>query len=249
MSTSKEGTAVTTSVITLDEYAELINCASGAGITARELLDPAVTFDVLGVDSLGALGVVSELELRLGLDPDSGADGTSTPFELLLGINRRMVREGLVTEGHTEQSIVIGAAYDDVWRQTNDVAAWPRLFSEYASAEILETTDDTVTFRLTMHPDENGAVWSWVSQRTLDRASGTVRAHRVETGPFEFMDIVWTYRAVEGGTELRWVQDFRMKPQAPVDTAGMTARISTNSALQLALIRSRVEERSGLTTV
>lgn len=249
MSTSQEGTDVTTPVITLDEYADLINRASGAGITARELLDPAVTFEGLGVDSLGALGVVSELELRLDLEPDSAADGTRTPFELLHGINRRLVGEGLVTEGHTEQSIVIAAPYEEVWRQTNDVAAWPHLFSEYAQAEILETTGDTVTFRLSMHPDENGTVWSWVSQRTLDKESGTVRAHRVETGPFEFMDIVWTYHEVEGGTELRWVQDFRMKPQAPVDTAGMTARINTNSALQLALIRGRVQERAALTAV
>lgn len=249
MSTSQEGIDVTTSVITLNEYAELINRASGAGISAQQLLDPAVTFEELGVDSLGALGVVSELELRLGLDPDSGADGTRTPFELLLGINRRLVDEGIVQEGRTEQSIVIAAPYDEVWQQTNDVAAWPGLFSEYAQAEILETAGDTVTFRLVMHPDENGTVWSWVSQRTLDKESGTVRAHRVETGPFEFMNIVWTYRAVEGGTELRWVQDFRMKPQAPVDTAGMTARINTNSALQLALIRGRVQERAGLARV
>ncbi|MFI1864648.1 SRPBCC family protein [Streptomyces jumonjinensis] len=240
---------MTTSVITLDEYAELINRASGAGITSEELLDPAVAFEALGVDSLGGLGVVSELELRLGLEPDSGADGTKSPFELLLGINRRSVDAGLLQEGHTEQSIVIDASYDEVWHQTNDVAAWPELFSEYAKAEILETSGSTVTFRLSMHPDENGTVWSWVSERTTDRENGTVRAHRVETGPFEFMNIAWTYREVKGGTEMRWVQDFRMKPQAPVDTAAMTARITTNSTLQLALIRGRVQERARLAAV
>ncbi|MGP4088701.1 SRPBCC family protein [Streptomyces sp. KR55] len=151
-----------------------------------------------------------------------------------------------MTAGHTEQSIVIDAPYDEVWRQTNDVAAWPELFSEYAKAEILQSAENSVTFRLSMHPDENGTVWSWVSERTLDPETGTVRARRVETGPFEFMDIVWTYRKVEGGVEMRWVQDFAMKPQAPVDTETMTARISTNSSLQLALIRRRVEERARL---
>ncbi|MGW3729338.1 SRPBCC family protein [Streptomyces sp. HC307] len=151
-----------------------------------------------------------------------------------------------MTAGHTEQSIVIDAPYEEVWRQTNDVAAWPELFSEYAKAEILQTAENSVTFRLSMHPDENGTVWSWVSERTLDPETGTVRARRVETGPFEFMDIVWTYRKVEGGVEMRWVQDFAMKPQAPVDTETMTARISTNSSLQLALIRRRVEERARL---
>ncbi|WP_320784027.1 SRPBCC family protein [Streptomyces sp. CRN 30] len=154
-----------------------------------------------------------------------------------------------MAEGRTEQSIVIDAPFDEVWRQTNDVAAWPDLFSEYAAAEILQTSGNTVTFRLSMHPDENGTVWSWVSERTTERATGTVRARRVETGPFEFMDIVWTYREVEGGVEMRWTQEFRMKPAAPVDTATMTARITTNSALQMALIRGRVQERSGLTAV
>ncbi|MFC4499193.1 MULTISPECIES: SRPBCC family protein [Streptomyces] len=149
-----------------------------------------------------------------------------------------------MTAGRTEQAIVIDAPLDEVWDQTNDVAAWPDLFSEYAKAEVLAATGDTVTFRLTMHPDAGGKVWSWVSERTLDRAAGVVRAHRVETGPFEFMNIVWTYREVAGGVELRWQQEFSMKPAAPVDTAWMTANISTNSTMQLALIRSRVEERA-----
>ncbi|RZB16026.1 cyclase [Streptomyces sp. F001] len=237
---------MTVTVISLDEYAELINRASGAGLTADQLLDETVSFDSLGVDSLGVLGVVSELEQRYGLEPDSGADHSKSATALLFALNRRLVDAGLLTAGHTEQSIVIDAPYDEVWRQTNDVAAWPELFSEYAKAEILQTAENSVTFRLSMHPDENGTVWSWVSERTLDPETGTVRARRVETGPFEFMDIVWTYRKVEGGVEMRWVQDFAMKPQAPVDTETMTARISTNSSLQLALIRRRVEERARL---
>ncbi|WP_372411928.1 SRPBCC family protein [Streptomyces luteireticuli] len=146
--------------------------------------------------------------------------------------------------GRTDQAVVIDAPYDEVWRRTNDVAAWPDLFSEYAAAEILESAGNTVTFRLTMHPDENGSVWSWVSQRTQDPAAGEVRAHRVETGPFAFMNIVWTYRPTDGGVELRWRQEFAMKEGAPVDTETMTARITANSTVQLALIRARIEERT-----
>lgn len=240
---------MTVTSITLDEYTELINRASGAGITADQLLDPSVTFGSLAVDSLGVLGVVAELELKLGLEPDSSSDGAKSPAELLFSIYRRLVEAGGIQVGRTEQAIVIDAPYDEVWQQTNDVAAWPDLFSEYAAAEILETAGDTVTFRLSMHPDENGTVWSWVSERTQDRESGTVRARRVETGPFEFMNIVWTYREVEGGVELRWQQEFAMKPGAPVDTATMTARISANSTLQLALIRGRVQERARVAAV
>jgi aromatase len=147
--------------------------------------------------------------------------------------------------GHTDNSIVIDADIDLVWQLTNDLQRWPDLFSEYASVEILDHTDDTFTFRLTMNPDENGKVWSWVSQRTLDHAAHRVRAHRVETGPFEFMNIEWTYASIGDGTVMRWVQDFRMRPQAPVDTPGMTTRINSNRKIQMALIADKVRAAAG----
>lgn len=149
------------------------------------------------------------------------------------------------TAGHTENSIVIAADPDVVWGVTNDLQRWPELFSEYASVEILDHTENTFRFRLTMHPDENGNVWSWVSERTLDPVARQVRARRVEPGPFEFMDIEWTYAEVPGGTEMRWVQDFGMRPQAPVDTPTMTTRINANSKVQMALIAAKVEALAG----
>ena len=151
--------------------------------------------------------------------------------------------------GHTDNSIVIDADIDFVWQVTNDLQRWPDLFSEYASVEVLDHTDNTFRFRLTMHPDENGKVWSWVSERTLDPAAHRVRARRVETGPFEFMNIEWTYTSVADGTLMRWVQDFRMRPQAPVDTPGMTTRINANSKIQMALIADKVKAAAGANAV
>ncbi|WP_031172333.1 SRPBCC family protein [Streptosporangium roseum] len=143
--------------------------------------------------------------------------------------------------GHTDNAIVIKAPMELVWDMTNDVASWPQLFSEYAAAEILERGGDTVTFRLTMHPDEEGRVWSWVSERTADPVKREVRAHRIETGPFEFMNIYWEYREVEDGVRMRWVQDFHMKPQAPTDDDGMTEHLNRNTAIQMDRIRGLVE--------
>ncbi|MGY1747246.1 SRPBCC family protein [Blastococcus sp. SYSU D00695] len=143
--------------------------------------------------------------------------------------------------GHTDNSIVIDAALDHVWRMTNDLATWPDLFTEYASVEILSEHGSTFRFRLTMVPDEAGRVWTWVSERTLDEAAHEVVARRVETGPFEFMHIRWTYRPEGTGTRMRWVQDFRMRPDAPVDTPGMTARIDANTKVQMAVIKEKVE--------
>ena len=84
--------------------------------------------------------------------------------------------------GHTQNEITVAAPLDLVWDMTNDVANWPRLFTEYASAEILSVEGNKTTFRLTMHPDENGTVWSWVSERETDRDSLTVRARRSYRG-------------------------------------------------------------------
>ncbi|QHC22470.1 SRPBCC family protein [Streptomyces sp. GS7] len=145
--------------------------------------------------------------------------------------------------GHTENDITIAAPLDLVWDMTNDLENWPHLFSEYASVEVLERDGDRTTFRLTMHPDENGTVWSWVSERVVDRASFTVRARRVETGPFAHMDIHWKYTEIPGGTSLHWTQDFAMKPEAPIDDKGMTEHINRNSRIQMELIRDRIEQR------
>jgi aromatase len=147
--------------------------------------------------------------------------------------------------GHTDNEIVIDAPLDLVWEMTNDVASWPQLFSEYAAAEILKRDGDTVTFRLTMHPDADGNAWSWVSERTPDPVTHTVRAHRVETGWFEHMRIFWSYEPVAGGVRMRWVQDFAMKPGAPVDDAAMTDRLNSNTKIQMDRIRGLVEAAAG----
>ncbi|WP_055549150.1 SRPBCC family protein [Streptomyces sp. NBRC 110028] len=146
--------------------------------------------------------------------------------------------------GHTDNDILIKAPLDLVWDMTNDLENWPNLFSEYASVEVLQRNGDTTTFRLTMHPDENGKVWSWVSERETARDVRTVWARRVETGPFAFMNIRWEYEEEAEGTRMRWTQDFEMKPDAPVDDAGMTEHINRNSRIQMELIRDKIEQRA-----
>src|SRR5262249_48235120 len=111
----------------------------------------------------------------------------------------------------------------------------------YAAAEVLAREGRTVTFRLTMHPDANGKVWSWVSERTPDPETRTVRARRIETGPFEYMNIEWTYEPAGSGTKMRWVQEFHMKPDAPVDDRQMEARINHNTKIQMGIIKEKVE--------
>ncbi len=143
--------------------------------------------------------------------------------------------------GKTDNAIVIDAPMDLVWSMTDDVPSWPELFSEYASTQVLSRSGSTITFRLTMRPDEQGNSWSWVSARSSDPTTYTVRSHRVETGFFEFMNIYWEFTAVEGGVRMRWVQDFHMKDTAPLDDDAMTLRLNTNTAVQMSLIKDRIE--------
>ncbi|SEF24363.1 aromatase [Amycolatopsis pretoriensis] len=142
---------------------------------------------------------------------------------------------------HTDNSVFIEAPMELVWQRTNDVESWTELFDEYGEATVLDRRDDRITFRLALHPDENGKVWAWVSERRLDEAARTTLSHRVETGPFKYMTLFWEYTEVAGGVRLRWVQDFEMKPGAPLDDHAMAARINGNSVRQQARIKQLLE--------
>jgi aromatase len=145
--------------------------------------------------------------------------------------------------GHTDNSIDINAPLELVWELTNDLSLWPELFTEYASAEVLGHDGDAVRFRLTMHPDQQGRVWSWVSERELDPVGRTVRARRIETGIFKYMSLFWEYRETPDGVRLRWVQDFELRPGMHTDDRGMTAHLNTTTRAQQAHIKEWIERR------
>jgi aromatase len=147
----------------------------------------------------------------------------------------------------TDNFIVINAPLQLVWDITNDVENWPNLFTEYAEAKILEREGNTVRFRLTMHPDPKGNKWNWVSERTTDPATHTVKAHRIEKGWFEFMNIEWYYEPVEGGTKMRWVQEFQMNATSPVNDDWMENNINTNTKVQMGVIKEKIEKRAAET--
>jgi aromatase len=142
----------------------------------------------------------------------------------------------------TENSIVIDAPIDLVWSLTNDIESWPRLFTEYARAEVLARSGNTVQFRLVMHPDENGNAWSWVSERVLDAERRIVHARRIETGWFEYMNIHWYYTQVDGGVRMRWVQEFEMKVDSPLNDELMRARLNANTPVQMRNIKQHIEQ-------
>ena len=145
--------------------------------------------------------------------------------------------------GRTDNAVVIDKPIDEVWQRMNDLENWPNLFTEYASVEILERDGNTVKFRLTTHPDPeyDGQVWSWTSERTMDPDSYTTKSHRIETGPFEYMNIEWYFEPADGGTKMRWVQDFSMKESAPANDEQAQDYLNKNTAEQMQAIKERLE--------
>ena len=144
---------------------------------------------------------------------------------------------------HTDNQVIVAAPRDFVWQRMMDIESWPSLFSEYAQAEILEQDGNRVRFRLTTHPDPeyDGRVWSWVSERSADPENYSSKSHRIETGPFEFMTIEWYFQEADGGTQMRWVQDFSMKPDAPANDEQATEYMNKNTKEQMQVIKERLE--------
>ena len=148
---------------------------------------------------------------------------------------------------HTDNAVEIDAPLEFVWGRMMDIESWPNLFSEYAKAEVIEREGDRVVFRLTTHPDPeyDGQVWSWTSERIADPASHSSKSRRIETGPFEYMNIEWYFQPVEGGVEMRWVQAFSMKPTAPADDAQAEVYMNKQTREQMQAIKGRIEEAAG----
>ncbi|MFE6869410.1 acyl carrier protein [Kitasatospora sp. NPDC057692] len=69
------------------ELAALIQARAGVVIDPGALERPGAAFDEFGVDSLGLLGVVGELENRHGVKVTNGAESAKTPAEFLDLVN------------------------------------------------------------------------------------------------------------------------------------------------------------------
>lgn len=147
---------------------------------------------------------------------------------------------------HTDNAVEINAPLEFVWERMMDIASWPALFSEYAKAEVVEQEGDRVVFRLTTHPDPDydGKVWSWTSERTADPKTHTSKSKRIETGPFQYMDIEWYFEQTDDGTRMRWVQDFSMKPDAPANDEQAEGYMNKNTKTQMGVIKERLEAQA-----
>jgi len=112
--------------------------------------------------------------------------------------------------GHTCNSIVINAPYDQVFDISNHIERWTELFGdEYVSAEVLSRKGNRIEFRLT---DKDGN--SWTSFRLLYKEHNFAYAQKNEPAfPFKYMKIIWLYTPMADGIKMTWIQDFEMDPK------------------------------------
>ncbi|MEU9112525.1 acyl carrier protein [Streptomyces sp. NPDC048483] len=77
-----------TAELTFDELASLMKSAAGLTVDPKDLAGrPGVTFAEFGLDSLGLLGIVGELENRLGRPLPNDAERSKTPHDFLDLVN------------------------------------------------------------------------------------------------------------------------------------------------------------------
>jgi aromatase len=152
--------------------------------------------------------------------------------------------------GYIRNAVVIHAPVEEVFRLTNNVRNWPELFTEYKSSEVLEETENEVTFRLTTHPDEAGTQWSWIATRwTNAERKSTYSERDPSSGPFKQMKIRWWYDGLgETDTLMTWEQEFTIKPEAPFTDEHATKHLNSQTKIQQRAIKEHVERICGTDT-
>lgn len=133
---------------------------------------------------------------------------------------------------------MVRAPLDVTWTLSNEHERWAadrhRLF---------DTADDgrRIVFEVTTPPDRDGRTWTYRVDRCMYPDRHLVYSRRFGNPAFAYSVAWWMYREVEGGTEVRCVQDFEMSPGAPVGDRQMEATIAEGTAAALGRMAERVE--------
>ncbi|GCE45390.1 aromatase [Thermosporothrix hazakensis] len=145
--------------------------------------------------------------------------------------------------GYLRNAIVIAAPLDDVFRLTSNVRTWPTLFCEYESCTVLDEGPDTVTFRLTTHPDEQGKQCSREMVRHISQERRLTVAELLSSDePLARLVIRWWYDPIEEhSTVMTWEQEFSLQECAPISDEKAVNYFSEQARQQQAVMKERVE--------
>lgn len=141
-----------------------------------------------------------------------------------------------------ENHIWINEDIDIVYDITNDINNWKNLFTEYAESEVLSQYDNTILFKLTTVPDQDGKQWSWESERILDKENYICIAQRKNPlFPFDSMVIKWKYRRLNFGTLMTWKQVFSVNKNAACTEEEFQKYLDLGTKEQMAIIKEKIE--------
>lgn len=77
--------------VTYDELAQVMETCAGVSVDAAVLAaEPDVPFSDIGLDSLGVIGVIAELENRYAAPIGGDADSCRTPRQLITLVNSQL---------------------------------------------------------------------------------------------------------------------------------------------------------------
>jgi aromatase len=146
--------------------------------------------------------------------------------------------------GYTENSIVVLRDTDTVFELTNDIELWTHLFTEYREATVLERDGNSVTFRLTTHPEDGRPARTWTSRRVVDRERLCADAERLPPAfPFQSMKIHWSYEPLPKavGVVMTWRQTFQVHDDCPFSDEQMESFLNRNTRIQMQSVKRVVE--------
>jgi aromatase len=129
--------------------------------------------------------------------------------------------------GHCDIRVFVRAPLDVTWEVANRRNGMHEIVDE-------DPARHSIVYRITTPPDLAGRRWSYLAERIADPARRIVYARRWGNPHFRYCYAFWQYREVEGGSEIRCVTDFEMRPDAPVHDRQMAEiiRQGTDAALR-----------------
>jgi len=147
--------------------------------------------------------------------------------------------------GHTANSVLINAPYDQVFDISNDIERWTELFGgEYKEAKILSREGNKLTFKLTDDEDR-----SWQSFRLLFKENYFAYAQKLPPEfPFKYMKIIWLYTPKPDGILMTWIQDFEMDDKAKFSDEQVVGLINKHSQENLQIFKKNIEAEANKLT-
>ena len=129
--------------------------------------------------------------------------------------------------GHVDIRVIVPASLDEVWRREDYLERRQEIIAK-------DRGRNSIVFHVVTPPDAKGRRWSYNVERVTDRPRQVAYARRWGNPAFLYSYAFWEYAVVAGGTEIRCVTDFEMRPGMATSDSDMQEiiRAGTESFLR-----------------